>query len=174
MNEILIFFLSVFLGGLGYFIVNWHLSPVLKYRNMKQKIASTLVFRMNIIANASYGSCDSEDDVRESTSLELRQLASDIRGLNNTIDGSPILRALYGVPKKKELHDVAARLFFLSNSLSPKPDDFARELNQGAIYERIAGIEDSLNLEITKSAKEISKMHKETAKAINQRRAKTT
>lgn len=154
--------------------MNWHLRPVLRYRDMKQKIASTLIFNMNIIANASYGSCESEDPGRENISLELRKLASEIRGINNTIDGSSILRALYGVPKKKELHEVAARLFFLSNSLSPKPDDFARELNQGAIYERIAGIEDSLNLEITESAKEISKMHKETAEAINQRRKKTT
>lgn len=170
MDEILILLLSVFLGGLGYFIVNWHLGPVLRYRELQERIASTVIFRMNILANASYGSPDAMDQGKEATSSELRQLACELRGLNNVLDRSKFLRALCKVPSQEKLHEVAGKLIFLSNSLSSISDDFARELNQGAIYDRIAGIENLLGIDITESAEEIARLHIETADAINRRR----
>lgn len=169
MDDILILLLSVFLGGLGYFIVNWHLAPVLRYRELLERIASTMTFRMNVLANASYGHPNAMNEGNVATSCELRQFACELQGLNNILDRPKLLRALYHVPSQEKLHKVAEKLVFLSNSIITRSDEFAQELNQGAIYDRIAGIENLLGIDITESAMEIAKLHRETADAINQR-----
>ncbi len=170
MNELLFFILGALIGALGYFLSNWHFAPVLTYRRLLEKAVSVTVFRINIMANAPYSPQGYQNEDTKNTALELRQLASDIRGLNNILDRSSFARRLCGIPSCMKLEKAASCFIYLSNSLGSRSDDLAREHRLAEVYSRIAEIEEILRVHITEDARGTADKHKEIEEIIRKRR----
>ena len=49
MNEFFIFILGIAAGGIGYLLVTFWFSPIIRYRTAKHKILSDLIFFANVI-----------------------------------------------------------------------------------------------------------------------------
>jgi len=170
MNELLFFILGSLVGAFGYFLSNWHFAPVLAYRRLLEKAVSVTVFRINVIANAPYSPQGYQNEDTKNTALELRQLASDIRGLNNILDRSFLARRLCSVPSNMKLENAASCFIYLSNSLGSRSDDLAREHQLVEVYSRIAEIEELLKVHITEDAKGTAEKHREVEEILRERR----
>lgn len=170
MNELLFFILGSLVGAFGYFLSNWHFAPVLAYRSLLEKAVSVTVFRIDIVANAPYSPQGYRNEETKNAALEFRQLASDIRGLNNILDRSLIARRLCGVPSHMKLENAASCFIYLSNSLGSRSDELAREHQLAEVFSRIAEIEGLLKVHITEDAKGTAENHKEIEEIVRRRR----
>jgi len=162
--------IGAFGGALSFFLGNWIFKPMLDYKNFKKKVVAEIVFRSNIIGNASWGNRDQPHKDQDETAKELRKLASDLRAHNENLTKKNWLRKAFNIPYKQDLRTASSNLIGISNCLRGKIGELAIYTNQATISGWLAGVEELLKVSITDNARELERDYKEAAKAVQARR----
>lgn len=155
LKDLITIIIPISLGCLGYILSEFILRPILKYKDLRAEIHSTVVFYLNIIVN------DIENSDTITPSSELRALATKIQGINQTITKMKLIRWIFNVPQYIKLKETSSNIIGLSNSLGPKGKHQAMQAHRSmTTYQRIEEIQNLIGLEIDSSAKNSVEMYK--------------
>jgi hypothetical protein len=101
---------------LGQIIQRFFIEPIQEQSKVIGKIASDLSFYANVYSNPGFVNKEMQDEASKS----LRQVASELRGVSQTIPWYGLWAFLRFVPKHKNIIRASANLIGLSNGLYDK------------------------------------------------------
>lgn len=140
MHEIANILLTISFGALGYFLANFWMAPVIRFRALKERIHADLVFYANVLHNPQ----SEPDDLSDRTTQELRRNASELFALDSVMISLKTFRSLMRIPKTEKIEEAASSLVWMSNSVVKQGSNGSAE--KLYLLDRMKKIQDNLGI----------------------------
>ena len=115
MDELWIALLTIAVGAMGYLIANFWVSPILRYRKIKNQVTSDLVFFANAIQLQKLDGTLREDTLARKDAN--RRLAADLVAINNDL---PTWYRWWLAKRHEDPQRASSELIGLSNESDPR------------------------------------------------------